>query len=388
MDSFLTTEEAARRLGVTVKTLYVYVSRGLIESHREKGTRPSYFSRDDVERLATRPRRRSTLGSWNPESGVTSIRPDGIRYRGELLSTLVDQPFEDVAEHLWQMERGDWAARPLKLPKRLSAIDQVRCGVVIAGSLDTFRSDQRPEAVVIASRRLLAGLAQTLAGPAMQLLPADASIARCVAAALCNGRPSEQLVRTVNTAMVLLADHSMSTSTLAVRLGASLRADLYSSLLAGLGVHMGPFFGASSEAAVRLLRYASEVGVDRAVDEELRWRGSLPGFGVPIHPGSDPRFETLLPSLERLLSKKDGDLLNELLACIDRQQLPHPNVDLSLALIVHSAGADASFGPAIFAMARIAGWVAHYLEELEERMGRYYSGPTYPTNWLRGADPS
>lgn len=383
----MSSEEAARRLGVTVKTLYVYVSRGRIESHRKKGTRPSFFSEADVERLAGRSRRRAVqIDTFNLDESVTSLRPDGIRYRGERIERLIDRPFEEVAELLWQADAGEWDARVLPVPKGLSAIDQVRCGVVFAGAADPLRSDQRPEAIVAAARRLLTGLARTLARGGVKSMSAPASIAHFVAAALLGGRPSDELVATVDKLMVLLADHSIATSTLAVRVAASNRVDLYSAISCGLGAHMGPLFGASSEPAVRLLRYASEVGVDRAIDEELRWRGSLSGFGVPIYPERDPRFEMVFPSLERLISDKDRDLMDQLLASIDRQQLPGPNADLAVALLVHSTGADAAFAPAVFAIARMAGWVAHYLEELKEPFGRYYMGPTYPSNWLHEGD--
>src|SRR5258708_37582327 len=56
MDRMLTTEEAARRLGVKVPTLYAYVSRGLLESHPDPGRRGSLFDLEDIEGLAARSR--------------------------------------------------------------------------------------------------------------------------------------------------------------------------------------------------------------------------------------------------------------------------------------------------------------------------------------------
>jgi citrate synthase len=172
--------------------------------------------------------------------------------------------------------------------------------------------------------------------------------------------------------MIVLADHAMmSPSTSAVRLAASTRADLYSAVLAGLGVLSGPYYGGGSGAAAQLVRNAAEVGVERAVDEQLRWRGPLPGFGIPGYPDGDPRFKAIFPLLERTLSAQDRNLVNKLLACVARQNLPPPGIDLALALLVHSTGADPTFGPAIFGLARIAGWAAHYVEELAEPVNRY-----------------
>jgi citrate synthase len=101
------------------------------------------------------------------------------------------------------------------------------------------------------------------------------------------------------------------------------------------------------------------------VDEELRWRGSLPGFGVPVYPDGDPRFAIILPYIEALLSPSERVFINDLLSRVAQQQLPAPNMDLALGLLVHSTKADPSFGPAIFSIARMAGWTEHYRSELE-----------------------
>ena len=367
MSEFLTSEEAAERLGVTVPTLYVYVTRGIIKSHREVGKRASRYSVEEVERL-TRTRRHTSRGGTS-RAGVVSKSVSDLHYRGTPIVQLLDEPFEQVTELLWQTDPGDWVAQPIAVPKRLSAVDQVRAAVVLAGSRDAFRSDQRAEAIFAAARRLLMGLARTLArssgGDGDGDGDGDNSVAYELATALAGHSPSEKLTQAVNALMVLLADHAMSPSTTAVRLAGSTRADFYNALLAGLGVLSGPFYGGGSEAAARLLNYSAEVGVDRAVDEELRWRGSLPGFGVPVYPDGDPRFAIILPYIEALLSPSERVFINELLSRVAQQQLPAPNMDLALGLLVHSTKADPSFGPAIFSMARMAGWTAHYRSELE-----------------------
>ena len=73
--------------------------------------------------------------------------------------------------------------------------------------------------------------------------------------------------RTVNTALVLLADHELATSTVAVRVAASTRADLYDAVLAGLGTMAGPLHGGASQLAYTLLVAAERDGVERAVND-------------------------------------------------------------------------------------------------------------------------
>src|SRR5271155_2979587 len=115
MDRMLTTEEAARRLGVKVPTLYAYVSRGLLESHPDPARRGSLFDLDDIEGLAARSRggRQTATRLATITTAVTQLDQDfGPIYRGRPATDLaVAHSFEDVAELLWQSEDGgDWTA--------------------------------------------------------------------------------------------------------------------------------------------------------------------------------------------------------------------------------------------------------------------------------------
>ena len=112
--------------------------------------------------------------------------------------------------------------------------------------------------------------------------------------------PDTDLVRAVNAALVLLADHELATSTVAVRVAASTRADLYDAVLAGLGVLAGPLHGGASQLAYGLVRDAEQLGPERALDETLRWQHRLPGFGHPVYRGDDPRFTVLKGLVDEL----------------------------------------------------------------------------------------
>ncbi|HUZ10251.1 MAG TPA: helix-turn-helix domain-containing protein [Acidimicrobiales bacterium] len=80
----LDSDEAARRLGVKLATLYAYVSRGLLDSHRSPDGRRSLFVLDDVEQLARRARggRRVETRLATVTTSVTQLREDGPAYRG------------------------------------------------------------------------------------------------------------------------------------------------------------------------------------------------------------------------------------------------------------------------------------------------------------------
>ena len=114
----LTTEEAARRLGVKVPTLYAYVSRGLLQSHPDPSRRGSLFDLGEIEALAARSRggRQTATRLATITTAVTQLDQQlGPIYRGRPATELaLTSTFEDVAELLWQTEAdGDWWPRPI-----------------------------------------------------------------------------------------------------------------------------------------------------------------------------------------------------------------------------------------------------------------------------------
>src|SRR6202042_2187220 len=118
MDRMLTTEEAARRLGVKVPTLYAYVSRGLLESHPDPARRGSLFDLDEIEGLAARSRggRQTATRLATITTAVTQLDQKlGPIYRGRAATELAaGSSFEEVAELLWQSDNGgDWTAPDL-----------------------------------------------------------------------------------------------------------------------------------------------------------------------------------------------------------------------------------------------------------------------------------
>src|SRR5271156_2530396 len=101
----LESEEAARRLGVKLPTLYAYVSRGLVVSHPSRDSRRRLFDVEDVEQLARRSRggRRVEAKLASVTTGITQIRDDGPYYRGQAVADLAaNATFEEVADLLWR----------------------------------------------------------------------------------------------------------------------------------------------------------------------------------------------------------------------------------------------------------------------------------------------
>jgi citrate synthase len=392
MSQLLESEEAARRLGVKLPTLYAYVSRGLLTSQRAPDGKRSLFDVEQIEALARRSRGGKQVETRlaTVTTGITQLRQDGPYYRGRQTAGLATTAtFEEVAALLWDDDRARWQPHPLTGPVGLSSRDLLRWAVVMAGAGDPLRADLRPEAVVQAAARLISTVVDVLPVRATGAVPAlelggdgaqhpDALAAR-LTGRLAPGAVGPELVRAVNAALVVLADHELATSTLAVRMAASTRADLYDAVLAGLGTFGGPLHGGASQIVHQLLVDADELGAERAADKALRWMNVLPGFGHTVYTDGDPRAQPLLDLFEQLATERQRAVVASIRALADSHDFPAPNVDLGIGALVFAQGMAADSGQTIFGVARMAGWTAHYLEELTERPLRFRARAIYST---------
>jgi len=386
----LTAQEAAERLGVKPETLYAYVSRGLVRRERGADGR-SLFALTDVDRLGRRGRRDRASGTeLRIESALTAIEDNAIFYRGEdVLVLAVSRTFEEVAEFLWTgqfPEQQPWAADERSreaassvqeaLPVSALPLDRLRVAVPALAALDTMRYDTGETAVVVTGRRLIAAMADALprrgrSAPlrVRQANPVSDSIAGRLWAGLTEASAPIGAVEALNAALVLVADHELSVSTLAARMAASIAADPYAVVTVGLSALGGAMQAVASLAVEDLLAEVSGPdGAAEAIGERLRRGDRLPGFGHRLYPNGDPRAPALLQLLRRCWRghQRLGAIEAVIAACEERG-LPAPNIDFTLASLAHLAGMLRGSSEAIFAVARTAGWLAHAMEEYERR---------------------
>ena len=380
----LSTREAAALLGVKPESLYAYVSRGLLRRHRLDGASGSWFDPADVDRLAARGRGQPGAAARSRrelriESGITTIEPDGHRYRGH---PALRAGRRTPASSAWPSCSGRATCRRVRragpptpsssrlaraiqrtLPRRALPLDRLRTVTAALASADPFRHDLRPEAVALATRRLLVTLVDTL--PPRRPAAAHPRLAARLWDRLAARAPSSAAVHLIDAALVLLADHELAGSTLAVRVAANYRADPYGAIVGGFAVLGGARHGAASLAAEALLADVAAAGDPTPVIEGTLRRGErLPGLGHPLYPDGDPRAGALLDLL-RAARPRAARLrpLDDLLDAIRTRGFPPPNVDLALAAMTHAFELPRGTGELLFAVARIAGWVAHAIEE-------------------------
>jgi citrate synthase len=382
----ITIRDAARRLGVKPATLYAYVSRGLLTSTPAADGRTSLLDAAEVEVLARRGRpRRSSRETGLDISIATSITEitDAVRHRGHAQSELaVAHTFEEVAELLWlgRLDEGVRWPAPVQArvrPSRGADLAGRLVAAVTATPVDD--SGRTAEGVAATGRRLIPAMVLACgpaAGGVPRLrLPDRAPIAGSVAGlawrALATGRPPSGALRALNAALVLLADHELAASTLAVRVAASTRAEPRACLLAGLATVSGPLHGAASRHVLRVLRRAGETNSEAALDEASAALGLLPGFGHRLYRRGDPRVAVLLPLLREAWPRHRVWLHVDAVIAAARRRGVEPNIDLPLAVLVVLAEMPDDAGEALFAVARSAGWLAHACEEYTEAPLRF-----------------
>lgn len=382
---YLTTAQAARRLGVKEQTLYAYVSRGLLVSTRVSGVPGSLFPVDEIEALSDRGPRRAASGAVERIRTQITLRENGfLYYRGVDVTTLAELPFERVAHLLWTEHLPDTAefvsddgvvrraTRAAKaLPSSARLVDRMRVLVDVAGACDPLRFDTSTQSIVRAAPALIALVVDGLAPPDAGT-PVDSALAQRLWVALCSEEPTAGAVELLNSALVLLADHDLAASTLAVRMAASTRANVYSAIAAGLGVMDGPYHGAATSRAYRFLGDCLD---DPLTTLALRLRDGdpIPGFGHVLYDG-DPRADFLLAGLRELDSprvRRIAEVTERIVSEIADRKGLQPNSDFALAALAHSFGMRSDAAEAVFAIARTAGWMAHALEEYSEKGLRF-----------------
>jgi len=375
-----------------------------------------------------RPRRPAGTVDITVESAITEITADALRFRGfDATRLAVSRSFEEIAELLWtgELRRAEatrtgagepWHATPAALavgrgaqavlPAGILPLERLQVIVPAMATTDALRLQLDESAVLAAGRNIIAGMVDCLPSPsgsatagssaadasaadasAADASAADASDAADASAAdasadtaapasaggtiaerlwsrLSDRRPSPGLLGALSAALVLLADHELAASTLAVRAAASVRADPYAVVGTGLGAMSGTLHGGASLGAETLLAAARDpADVPRVVGELLRRGEKVPGFGHFVYRGGDPRALALL-DLVRRTAPKSGQLAvaEAVLAEMRHKSLPEPNIDFAVATLARVAGMVTGAGEAIFAVARTAGWIAHALE--------------------------
>jgi 2-methylcitrate synthase len=186
--------------------------------------------------------------------------------------------------------------------------------------------------------------------------------------------------------LILHAEHTMNASTFTGLVTASTLADPYTVVASSVGALKGPLHGGANEEVVVMLK---EIGTpDKArpfVEHALQHKKKLMGFGHRVYKVKDPRATVLQELCRRLFKESGSSLLYEVALEVEGaagemlgSKGIYPNVDFYSGIVYDKMGIEIDLFTPLFAMSRVSGWLAHWLEQLREnklfRPDQIYSG--------------
>jgi citrate synthase len=295
------------------------------------------------------------------------------------------------------------------LPK--DAHPMAACSAAV-GALSTFYPDSldpnNPRHVEISAHRLIAKL-PTIAAYAFKhsfgqpfLYPQNrfnyvANFMYMMFANPCEEYEVDEVIRkALHQLFILHADHEQNCSTSSVRLVGSSKVNLFSAIAAGINALWGPLHGGANQEVIEMLAEIRDEGmtgrefVERAKSKNDTSR--LMGFGHRVYKNFDPRMRILKKSCFEVLDKlgvhsKTLEIAVELeeIALKDDyfvERKLYPNIDFYSGVIYNAIGIPAHMFTALFAVGRLPGWIAHWMEmhaDPDFKIGRprqIYEGPT------------
>ncbi len=199
-------------------------------------------------------------------------------------------------------------------------------------------------------------------------------------------RPDEIKTRVLDCALVLHAEHTMNASTFACRVVASTETSPYTAVSAAVGSLFGPLHGGANE---RVLRQLESIGgkenVEAWVDKKMAAKEKIMGFGHRVYKTKDPRAHDLQKLAGQLFETHGSTPLYDTALELERivtdrlgDRGIYPNVDFFSGIVYQKLGIPTDVFTPIFALSRTAGWLAHWMEQMEDnklfRPGQIYTG--------------
>jgi citrate synthase len=189
--------------------------------------------------------------------------------------------------------------------------------------------------------------------------------------------PDPRLERALDILFILHADHEQNCSTSAVRSVGSSQVDPYSAVAAGVAALYGPLHGGANEAVLRMLR---RIGKKENIPDFMQGVRNgdekLMGFGHRVYRNYDPRAKIIKSAADDVFEVTGVNPLLEIALELEKIALEeeyfvkrklYPNVDFYSGLIYEALGMPVSMFPVLFAIPRTSGWIAQWLEMIDDK---------------------
>lgn len=357
-------------------------------------------------------------------SSISAIVDDDLTYRGFQIDELFARSnFEEVVFLLWfgrlpsaadlsafraRLAQGDpltdvaldlvMSATPGGLTRALEV------GVVGLALGQPARNDAIAQPLILLSGlpEIVAAFDRLRRGLEPRRPPRHETIAERFLTAWQDRNPNPEEIAALDRSLVLVADHELNAATYAARVAASTGADLFSAAIAAIATQSGPLHGGALQGAGELLAASTVAEAEREVVRRLDNGERIPGFGHPVYRRGDPRaalFRTLAEEIAP--SGDDGAYLRtagRIAQIVAARKGLSPNLDLYAAACWSALGIPPDLFPAIFAIGRVAGWIAHVHEQVADnrlirprarytgRLNCRYTPIEERDEWFAGAD--
>jgi citrate synthase len=382
---YLSAKEAAAELGVSLATLYAYVSRDMIRSEPVPDSRARRYRAEDVRALKQRragapatvqapdPRAAISFGGAPVlDSAITLIADGKLHYRGSDATLLArNSSLEQVAALIWgcrDVQPFTRDAVPVMTPAlkelarelaQMPRIERCLAMLPIAGLDDPAVYNMTDRGLAATGARLLRFVVGVISGVPPSAEPAHDVLARALT---MGDRRAAGLIR---AALVLCADHELNASAFTVRCVAGTGATLYAAVQAGICAAQGPRHGAFTNRVESFLTdMAHRQDLEDAVLQRLRNGDLVPGFGHPLYPDGDPRAAALL----KLMAETHGDdpaflRSQRIIDVMTDAGGVKPNIDFAIGAMGATLRMLPGGGLSVFVLGRTAGWIGHAIEQ-------------------------
>lgn len=191
---------------------------------------------------------------------------------------------------------------------------------------------------------------------------------------LSEREPEPIAAKVFDTCLTLHAEHTINASTFSAMVTASTLTDPYAVVASAVGTLAGPLHGGANEEVITMLEEIGSVeNVRPYLEKMLEQKQRIMGFGHRVYKVKDPRATILQQAAETLFEKFGHDQYYDIAVELENavaERLAHkgiyPNVDFYSGLVYRKLGIPTDLFTPVFAIARVAGWLAHWKEQLAE----------------------